>query len=232
MTAVYSLGIFLVMLPIVLGAKMMADFFFDYHNQVYVVGGILMLASAVFSLLGIKLPMPHFKTATRGQADVISTFLLGVIAGITSACCAPVLVGVITISSLSPSLIQALLIGVVYVLGMVTPLYLAALFVERGNFLSKPIFRKRVFTIKFYGSFYPVLATNLLAASLFFIVGTITLSLVFTGRLSMPTEPPAIVNSVAWAVTKWSDKFPITNVLFGLSLVFIVYWVAKKIRSN
>lgn len=231
MTGVYALGIFTVILPIVLGAKILSEFFFRYHDQTYIIGGAVMVATAIFALFGIKLPMPHFNRPKAGT-DILSTYILGLVAGVTSACCAPVLVGVLTISSLSGSLFQSLLVGLAYVLGMVAPLYLAALFIERGNFLARPIFRKTLFTIKLGDKAYPVLITNLLAAIMFFGVGVITLGLVFTGKLAMPVGPSPIVNNVAWAVTKWTERWPIVNIVFGLGITYLVYRIIKMTRKS
>lgn len=231
MTGVYALGIFTVILPIVLGAKILADFFFRFHDQTYIIGGGIMVAAAFFALFGIKLPMPHFKKP-KGGTDILSTYVLGLVAGVTSACCAPVLVGVLAISSLSGTLLQALSVGVVYVLGMVAPLYLAALFIERGNFLAKPVFRKKLFTIKLGDKYYPVLLTNLLAAIMFFGVGIISLILVVTGKLAMPTGPSPIVNRVAWAVSSWTERWPVANIGFGLVVIYIIYRVFKLTKKQ
>ena len=39
MTLIYSAGIFTIMLPVVLGARMITDFFFRWHDQTYLIGG-------------------------------------------------------------------------------------------------------------------------------------------------------------------------------------------------
>ena len=43
MTLIYSLGIMVVMLPIVLGARVLASLFFELHDQTYLIGGLFML---------------------------------------------------------------------------------------------------------------------------------------------------------------------------------------------
>ena len=43
MTLIYSLGIFIVMMPVVLGAKFLASFFFETHNQTYYLGGVFLI---------------------------------------------------------------------------------------------------------------------------------------------------------------------------------------------
>lgn len=77
----------------------------------------------------LMLPLPHFTMPT--QTTVASTYLLGLFSGITSSCCAPVLFAAITLSSLSPTIITALIVSVVYVLGIVFPLFFLSLFYEK-----------------------------------------------------------------------------------------------------
>ena len=65
MTFIYSLGILTIMLPIVLGAKVLSVFFFRFHDQNYTIGGVFLLVVGVLTFLGIKLPMTHFALRSR-----------------------------------------------------------------------------------------------------------------------------------------------------------------------
>ena len=47
MTLIYSLGIFTVMLPIVLGAKVLASLVFRLHDQTYIFGSLFMIVVAM-----------------------------------------------------------------------------------------------------------------------------------------------------------------------------------------
>jgi len=53
---------------------------------------------------------------------VAGVYVLGVISGAASACCAPVLAGVAVVSGAAASFPAALAVGVAYVFGMVAPL--------------------------------------------------------------------------------------------------------------
>ena len=174
MTTVYSLGIFVVMLPVVLGARAISNALFELHDQTYIIGGAILIIVSITALLGLKFPMPNIKSRqTSGHPDIISTFTLGLVSGITSACCAPVLLGVITLSSFSASSVQALGVGIFYVLGMVTPLYIASFFIHKHNILSKPIFRKVVTTYKIRGREHLITISNVISAAIFFIAGVV-----------------------------------------------------------
>ena len=75
------------------------------------------------------LPLPLYTMPQK--TTTLSTYLLGVFSGITSSCCAPVLFAAITLSSLSPTLLKSLVVSLVYVLGIVFPLFFLSFFYEK-----------------------------------------------------------------------------------------------------
>lgn len=227
MTFIYSLGIFTIMLPVVLGAKALSQLFFSLHDQTYILGGLFLLFVGFGALLGFKLPMPRF-AFTKQADDPLSTYILGIISGITSACCAPVLIGVLALSSLSPSLFQSLLVGFFYVLGMVTPLYLASLLVDKHNVLAKPIFRKPFREVVFLGKTRIITFSNLVSFILFTAIGLLTIFLSLSGKLAMNRSEESItetIQNVAVSVTVFVQKVP------GLDLIFVViaFWLLYKL---
>src|SRR3989344_5379332 len=91
MTLIFGLGIFVVMLPAVLGVAALSKALFVYHDQLYILGGFVMILSAVITFFGLKFPMPSLPGVEK-KSDPLSVFILGIFSGITSACCAPVLI--------------------------------------------------------------------------------------------------------------------------------------------
>jgi cytochrome c-type biogenesis protein len=227
MTLIYSLGIFVVMLPVVLGAQALSRLLFELHDYSYIGGGILMLGVALMALLGVKLPLPRFGWLKQGAAtDMGSTFTLGIISGMTSACCAPVLVGVMALSSLTGSLLQALGVGAAYVLGMVAPLYLASALIEKGNILNKPWVYKKLATVTLGNKSYPILLMNALAAGAFAIVGGLAIVLTLAGVIAMPAGDSSVMEGiklVALKVTAATDDWRALNILFTLAAGFLLY---------
>ena len=229
MTFIYSLGIFTVMLPIVLGAKALALFFFRWHDQSYLAGGIFLLVMAVMTFLGIKLPMPHLALRqSQGKSlDVPSTFLLGIFSGITSACCAPVLLGVMGISALSASFWEAMGVGLSYVLGMVFPLYIASYFLEVGNILAKPFWRKSLGQVHVGKKIYVIFLANGVGAAIFGILGLMILYLAVTGGLGMPAANGQILQVAEWW-SKVTQGKPVVNGIFAISLAVILAKLIDK----
>lgn len=226
MTLIYSLGIMVVMLPVVLGVKALSSLFFRMHDWTYIVGGMVMIGVAWMSLFGIKLPMPKFSHRGSGQrVDAWSTFILGVFSGITSSCCAPVLVGVLTLSSMAPGVIWSLLVGVVYVLGMVTPLYIASLFIDKKNLLASPLWRKRLGVIRLGSKEYLVLITDLVAFMVFLTTGVLMIWLTLNGNLGMDmaeSETTRLIYAIAFGITERVQGFWLDG-LFVAGVVYVVY---------
>lgn len=236
MTFIFSLGIFSIMMPIVLGFKALQSIFFNLHDQTYIIGGLFMIFVAFISLIGVKLPMPRFAYTRNGQKnDIVSTFSLGVFSGIASACCAPVLIGVLTLSSLSPTLFQSLGVGFAYVLGMVTPLYLASLFLYKGKLLQKPVLKKKISEIKIRKEIYPIFLSNIVAFVIFFLTGVLMITLTFTGDLGMSTSDTAsikMINQISFRVTDFTNNIPGINIIFTIVVVILIYKFIQLMRGK
>ena len=226
MTFIYSLGIFTIMLPVVLGARALTELFFQLHDRTYIIGGLFLIFVGFATLLGFKLPMPNFKF-TKQADDPLSTYTLGIISGITSACCAPVLIGVMALSSLSPTMGQSLLVGFFYVLGMVTPLYLTSLFIDKRNLLEKPIFRKSFREVTFMGEIHMITVSNLVSFILFAGIGILTIYLSLSGKLAMERSEESVtqtIQNVAISVTSFVQKIPGLDIMF----VLLAFWLLYK----
>lgn len=241
MTIIYSLGIATIILPVVFGARLLASFFTDMHDITYAIGGSLLLITAWLSLLGIKLPMPHFSYSPKvgKDLDIISTYTMGLIAGITSSCCAPVLLGVITLSALTPDLAQSIFVSLAYVAGMVAPLYVAALFVDKTNVLHHDWWKKVVGKIKLGTRTYPLIISNLVAAAVFGSTGVYLLVALVQGKLAMEAGGAQAIYQVATnvdAMIKVGGTSMLTLIvnLSVIALIIFVYWFffGKKINNS
>lgn len=230
MTLVFGLGIFVVLLPAVLGVALISQAIFRYHDTVYLIGGIIMLAVSVVSFLGIKLPMPRLKNTASGKTDVLSIFTLGIFSGLTSACCAPVLIGILTMTFLSPSFFGALSLGGMYVLGMVTPLLLISLFLT-DKMTKLTLLRKPLGEVNIFGRSYPIIFSNLIASAIFLITGVLTLTLTLTGKLSMENmkDLTQIIINTGNQANNLTQGSVILQIILILLLGIFLWKVFKKI---
>src|SRR5660397_256924 len=118
----------------------------------------LMIALALLALSGRMWSLPSImRTPDTTRGDSASFFALGVFSGIASSCCAPVLVGVMTLSALSGSAIGGLALGLAYVFGMVFPLFAMALLWDKARLGERKLFRAKLVRIRVGGR---VLVTN------------------------------------------------------------------------
>lgn len=231
MTIVFGLGIFVTLMPAVLGVAFLSKLLFRYHNDIYIVSALVMLAVAGISLLGIKLPMPKIPGANMGgKTDIFSIFTLGIFSGITSACCAPVLIGILSLTFLSPGFFGALSLGGMYVLGMITPLFIISIFLT-DKMPQFTALRRPLAIWKVFGKEYPVILSNLIAAAIFSVTGLLTLILTLTGKLSMEKMSGVTrsIQSVAGSLNSIFGDNIFLNIGFVLILALGLYYISKKV---
>lgn len=230
MTLVFGMGIFVVLLPAVVGVSFISQALFRYHDPVYIFGGLVLLVVAVTTFLGVKLPMPSMPGTPAGKTDILSIFSLGIVSGITSACCAPVLIGILTLTFLSPNFFGAIAIGAMYVLGMITPLLLIALFLN-GKMPGVAFLRKEILSFKFLGRTFHVIMSNLIASMIFLFSGWIILVLSLTGKLAMSdvTGFTKTIQNTAFLVNQYVGDNLIVNLIFVGIIIFSLYKISKRV---
>lgn len=230
MTLIFGLGIFLVMVPAVLGVALLSKFLFVYHDTLYVLGAFVMLGVALMTFLGIKLPMVMLPARATQKTDPLSIFILGIFSGITSACCAPVLIGILTLTFLSPNFFGALGIGAVYVLGMITPLVVISIFLsgKAGRFM---LLKKPILKFFFLGQERVLTVSNFIASMIFFMTGVMILYLKSIGKLGMGD----VVGFTKYitGVGAWVNHVVGGGLLVNMAFVILIgigmYIVSKKV---
>lgn len=238
LTFVFAAGLGLVLVPLTLGMSLLAAAIARYHQILYTAGGILMLALAAWSLTGRMWSLPSFlRTPDTRRGDTASFFALGVFSGIASACCAPVLVGVMTLSALSGSPIGGLALGIAYVFGMVFPLLVMALLWDRFRLGERRLLQAKPVTIRLPRQH--VLHTNTInvgVAIAFAIMGVFVLYLADTGSMtSGPGFQVAIGSglSVVFAqLQQWLA--PVPEPVLGLGLLLLAagfIWATLRRRD-
>jgi cytochrome c biogenesis protein CcdA len=169
LTAIYVAGVAAIVWPITLGAGAIGQWTSRFHPQLFVLGGLMMVFTAVTlwrgSMLPMRIPQPEL-TGTAG-----SVFVLGAFSGAATACCAPVLAGAVALSAINASWLGGFALGGAYILGIVFPLVVLALaFSGAKKRVRDPKFtfslgsyRKRISVSRFVG------AVVFAASGLFFI---------------------------------------------------------------
>lgn len=175
MTFLFAAGLATVILPLAMGASALRQLFTEQHTVIYVVGGLLMLALGAYTLLGGQLHIPIPGRRAGGKKGPLSVYSLGVFSGVASSCCAPVLAGVIALSSVASSFGLALGLGAAYVFGMVAPLFVVALLWERYDWRNSRLFRPRTFSYRIGPMRRAISGTSLASGLLLALMGAATL---------------------------------------------------------
>jgi hypothetical protein len=236
MTAIFAAGVASIILPIVLGARFLTSFFSSYHSYVFATGSMIMIAIGIMTLLGKKFTLPFVgRLQSPRVTDAASAYVLGVFSGISSACCAPVLLGALTLAAISPSLLQAGAIGLAYTFGIVFPLFVMGLFYKKRLWRSSRKLQEKKVTI---GNFSTSLA-NFLSFVIFTGAGLFFLILAITGSAQVNSSSSELaINIKHWVdvLTGPIRAIPFINFLFGfLLLALLVYFVRlarRELRSK
>jgi cytochrome c-type biogenesis protein len=219
LTFIFAAGLGLVLIPITLGVSLIAGTIAHYHEPLYYAGGALMLALAVFTLSGRMVSLPSFVRApdtTRG--DSASFFALGVFSGLASSCCAPVLVGVMTLSALAGSPLGGMVLGLAYVFGMAFPLFVMALLWDRFRLGERKFLRARPVRLHLGNHILATNTVNLVVAAGFTFMGLFVTYLAGSGKMtSGPGFQVAFGRRLA-SLFAWVEKVtaPIPEVFLGL----------------
>ena len=129
LSLVYVAGVATVVWPLTIGVASLSALITEYHGPLFLVGGGLMVIVGVLLLRGRmwspSLPQP------RTGTDAASVFAMGLFSGAATACCAPVLAGAVALSALNGTILGGAILGGAYLLGLVAPLFVAALLLQR-----------------------------------------------------------------------------------------------------
>lgn len=219
---VFAAGVALVLIPVTLGLSLLTESLLRYHTAVYGLGAALLLVLAVVSLSGGTWSLPFL----RGSPDISRTdsagiFALGVFSGAASACCAPVLAGVLTLSAVSPGIAAGVGIGLAYVFGMVFPLIILTLLwdrlgPDRVQIGSRPV--------AFNVGFLRVATTTagLVAAVMFLVMAVVLAVVAVTGSSLAPSFSASLGTGIEGFLTPVLDGLAwIPDPVIGLFLIAV-----------
>ncbi|WP_307132503.1 cytochrome c biogenesis CcdA family protein [Microbacterium hominis] len=213
LTFVFAAGLGVVLLPLTLGASLLAGAIARYHQVLYYAGGALMIGLAVLALSGRMWSLPSFVRAPdTTRADTASFFALGVFSGIASACCAPVLVGVMTLSALSATPAGGLVLGLAYVFGMVFPLFVMALLWDAARLGERTFWRAKPVRLRVRGHVLATNTVNLVVAVGFMVMGGAVIALANQPGMTGGTEAQSAI--ATWLtetflrIQQWAAPIP------------------------
>ena len=202
MTFVFAAGVAAVILPIAFGASWVTRLIVGHHTTVFLTAAAVMVGLGVATLAGWKPPLPMLSRRATGEHGAGSVFALGAFSGVASACCAPVLAGVLTLAGAVASFGAALVVGVAYVFGMVLPLFVIALLWDRYDWADTALFQGRTITLRLGRARRNMTLSALLSGGLLVAMGGLLAVLALRGPAMNPRGWQA---RMAADLRHWSD---------------------------
>lgn len=223
-TLIFALGLSFILVPVALGFRFAIFFLDTYHKQVYYLGAFIMILMGVMTLKPIfHLPQIFHVTPQSGKkVNAFSVFGLGLMSGLTSACCAPVLFAAITLTSLAPTLFQAMVVSFAYILGIVAPLFVLSLFYEKATSKIAGQNRQKLYTIFKY-----------LGAGIFFLTGILIFVFNYLGKIEMNQmeEYGKGIRLIVFEIAKYFRN-PILDIGVFSLIVFIFVKLLKESKKQ
>lgn len=219
-TIVFAMGLAAILVPIALGIRTTIYFLDAYHQVIYYIGAVVMILMGFMTIKPI-FHMPsflHLKPLAKENVTTGSVLGLGIMSGITSACCAPVLFAAVMLTSLSPTFLSAAVVAMVYVAGIVMPLVLIAGAYEKWTSKIAGVNRQKIYRILTY-----------VGAAIFFLTGILIAYFNYRGQIVMDqTEPYAQwVRGVVFNIAKVFGN-PYVDVAAFAVTIATVYWIMRR----
>ena len=237
MTFIFFAGISIILVPIGLGAASLAQIFRSFHKEMYIFGGLLMIAFAVLAVAGkgfALIPMPKRMMPKIDAAHPKSIFLLGMFSGAATSCCAPVLAGAVTLAVISATFWKALIVTFAYVFGMTFPLFITAYLYDRFKLESSRFVKGKLLEIKFGAKTFFVHSTNIFAGAVFLVMGAVLLALAFSDNAFFA---PSFQVEIGKALNTWSQSaldvlFIIPEFIWAIIIIGIFSFFIYKVRKH
>ena len=183
MTFVYFLGLLVVFMPIGLGASAVTQLFNANHNIIFTFGSLFLILLGLTLVLGFQFSFPTLVHPQLKNSGFLSVFVLGVFSGIATTCCAPVLAGVLTLAALPASFLLGGAYTLAYVLGMVIPLFVLSMFLDKNKFTQKFFTFRKTVSYSLLGKKIRLTLSNLFSGVMFLILGVVIAYLALTNNL-------------------------------------------------
>ncbi len=193
-----------------------------YHSTLYAAGAVLLLVLAGIAATGGTWSLPFLRSSPDiSRTDSAGVYALGVFSGAASACCAPVLAGMLTLSAVSPSLVAVAGLGLAYVFGMVFPLVAMTLVWDR---VQPEGFNPggRSVTWRIGSRRFTTTVAGLVTAAMFTVMGAILAVVAATGSSLASPLQTRIGGGIEDALTPALDQMAwIPDPVVGLILIAV-----------
>lgn len=233
MTLVFFFGLLAVFLPLGLGMGFVGQFFKEYHNAIYTAASVFFLMLAGVILSGYHMSLP-FKTKVSLQVTGgMSVFILGIFSGFATLCCAPVLAGALALSVLPGSIVWGGLYSVMYVIGMVSPLFIISYYLDKKGIMEKVTFFKKEVKYSLFKKEISLTMSNVFSGIVFLVMGALLLYSVLTNNITMSSSENSLrINIMMSQATDVITAFISSTwgqIIFFSIVLLLVAWVIRRV---
>ena len=223
-TLVFALGLSIILVPVALGARFLISFFDEFHKSIYYIGALVLILMGISTIRPLFSIPSFFHSGNKisKKVNIGSVFSLGLLSGLTSACCAPVLFAAITLTTLTPTLLQALFVSLAYVLGIVFPLFILSFFYK--NISSSIVVRGRQ-------KIYEIL--KYIGAGIFILSGILIAIFNYQDKIQM-YQLEGYSNNIRILIFEFSKnlKNPFVDILIFSLVIFLFIKIIKKVDEK
>ena len=240
MTLVFFFGLLTVFLPLGLGMGFLGQLFKEYHNTIYIAASVFFLILAGIILLGYHMSLPFKTKSSLKVTGGLSVFILGIFSGFATLCCAPVLAGALALSVLPGSVLWGGLYSVIYVIGMVSPLFIISYYLDKKGIMEKVTFFKKEVKYSLFKKKISLTMSNVFSGIVFLAMGALLLYYSMTNQITMNSSENSLwinilMSQVTDGITKFISSTTGQIIFFGIILLLFV-WAIKmavmKYRRN
>ena len=231
MTLVFFFGLLTVFLPLGLGMGFLGQLFKEYHNTIYIAASVFFLILAGIILLGYHMSLPFKTKSSLKVTGGLSVFILGIFSGFATLCCAPVLAGALALSVLPGSVLWGGLYSVIYVIGMVSPLFIISYYLDKKGIMEKVTFFKKEVKYSLFKKKISLTMSNVFSGIVFLAMGALLLYYSMTNQITMDSSENSLwinilMSQVTDGITKFIGSTTGQIIFFGIILLLFV-WAIK-----
>ncbi|MCR4368612.1 MAG: cytochrome c biogenesis CcdA family protein [archaeon] len=238
MTFVFFLGLLTVFLPLGLGIAALGEFFAQFHDTFFILGGVFLALLGAMILLGIHASLPFSVAPKAGITGIGSVYVLGIFSGFATMCCAPVLAGVLALAVLPGSVLLGGLYSLAYVLGMVAPLFLISYFADKTSAVQKMRKLNKPICYNVLGREVRIRLSDAIAGTMFLLMGAFTIYLAQTGGLQQMSASKLETNILMASLTQMLQEnlsgipdYAIIAITIAIAAV-VVYKAMEAIKKG
>jgi cytochrome c-type biogenesis protein len=236
MTLVFFFGLLTVFLPLGLGMGFLGQLFTEYHNTIYLVASIFFLILAGVILLGYHASLPFKTKLSLKVTGGLSVFILGFFSGFATLCCAPVLAGALALSVLPGSILWGGLYSIMYVIGMVSPLFIISYYLDKKGVMEKITFFKKEVEYSLFNRKILLTMSNVFSGIVFLVMGSLLLYYSLTNKITMGSSESSLwINILMSQITDVITGFigsTIGQIIFFGIIILLFVWLIKIVVSK